>query len=52
MFAPQTLGFPFLQALRYHTILAHKNVLGIKISRETSLPALNRLGFLHPARSL
>ncbi len=33
MFAPQTLGFTFPQALRYHIILDHKNALGIKIKR-------------------
>jgi hypothetical protein len=52
MFAPQTLGFTFPQALRYHIILAHKNVLGIKIPHVASLPVLKRLGFPYPARSL
>ena len=37
MFAPQTLGFTFPQALRYDMILAYKNALEILISRETSL---------------
>ena len=53
MFAPQTLGNTFPQALRYRIILAPKNALGIKIPRAASLPlSLKPLGFPHPARSL
>ena len=45
MFAPQTLGFTFPQALRYHIILAHKNALGIKIPRAASLSGRLALSF-------
>ena len=52
MFAPQTLGFTFPQALRYDMILAYKNALEILISRETSLLELKPLSFPHFMRFL